>query len=276
MPRPHLNRRKARAFALELGGAYATNRLSAYANAVAFRTFVALIPLTLLGIALLGVTGEQKVWARTIGPAIQKRVLPKVFAGINASVEQIFSSDGTLLIVFAAALAFFDVTLAVRTTMRALNEITGTATGDKRPRLLRLAVSCALAAVVIVCIVGAVLVVIAGGRIADSTGGVTHFGFGVLRWLVGLALLGLAIGLVFRYGSYESRSKTWVSVGSVAIIVAWVVESLGFRWFVTSVASYRSGPGILLAFLVLTTYVYTSSMVFLVGAQLNELLRAKT
>jgi membrane protein len=275
VPRPRLTPREARAFALELRNLYAKNRLATYANAVAFRTFVAMIPLSLLGIAVLGVSGEKRIWTRTIAPAIQKRVLPKVFEGINASVEQIFSSDGTLLIVFAAALAFFDVFLAVRTTISALNEITGSADDDTRPRLLRLAVSCALAAVVIVCIVGALLVVIAGGRIADSTGGLAHFGFGVLRWLVGLALLGLAIGLVFRYGPYASRSKTWVSVGSVAIVVAWVVESLGFQWFVTSVANYRSGPGILLAFLVLTTYVYTSSMVFLVGAQLNELLRAK-
>jgi membrane protein len=272
--RPRLTRRKAVALVREIVEAFAKNRLLTYASAVAFRTFVALIPLTLLGIALLGATGQEKVWRRTLAPPIEKRVLPPVFDGINATVQQIFTTGGSLLIVFAAVLTLLDVSSAVRATMSALNEITGSATGDKRPLWVRLAVSFGLGALVIVCLVGAVLVVVAGGRVAGSAGGLVHFGIGVVRWLIGLVLLSLAIALVFRYGPYASRSKTWVSVGSAAIIVAWVIESLGFKWFISSVANYRTGPGILAAFLVLTTYVYVSSIVFLVGAQLNELLES--
>jgi membrane protein len=272
VPRPRLTRRKALALLREIVDAFSQNRLLTYASAVAFRTFVALIPLTLLGIALLGATGEQKIWKRTLAPAIEKRVLPAVFDGIDATVQQIFATGGALLIVFAAVLALLDVSSAVRATMSALNEITGRATRDERPLWLRLAVSLALAAVVIVCLVGAILVVVAGGRIAGSAGGLLHFALGVARWLIGLALLSLAIALVFRFGPYESRSKTWVSVGSVAIIVAWVVTSLLFKWFITAAANFRTGPGILAGFLVLTTYVYVSSIVVLVGAQLNELL----
>jgi membrane protein len=270
---PRLTRRKALALAREIVDAFGEHRLLTYASAVAFRTLVALIPLTLLGIALLGSTGQRKIWERTLAPPIEKRVLPPVFAGIDATVQQILASDGALLIAFAAALALLDVSSAMRACMSALNEITNSK--DKRPTWLRFAVSFALAMATIVCLVGAVLVVVAGGRIAGSTGGLAHFAFGVVRWLVGLVLLGTAIALVFRYGPYQSRSKTWVSAGSVAIIVTWVAASLAFKWFVSSVANYRTGPGILAAFLVLTTYVYVSSVIFLVGAQLNELVRVE-
>jgi uncharacterized BrkB/YihY/UPF0761 family membrane protein len=61
----------------------------------------------------------------------------------------------------------------------------------------------------------------------------------------------------------------------VLIVGVWLVTSLVFRWFVASVANYRSGPGVLAAFLVLTTYVYTSSIIFMVGIQLDDLLRAE-
>lgn len=271
-----LTRRKALAFTRELIDTFAANRLLTYASAVAFRAFVALIPLTLLGVALLGATGQEKIWKRTLAPPIESRVLPQVFDGVNATVHQIFTTGGVLLIAFASVLTLLDVSSAVRATMSALNEITGTATGDERPLWLRLAVSFGLAAAVIVCLVGAVLVVVAGGRVAGSAGGLTHVGFGIARWLVGLVLMSLAIALVFRYGPYESRSKTWVSVGSIAIIVAWVIMSLAFKWFIASAANFRSGPGILAAFLVLTTYVYVSSIVFLVGAQLNELLETES
>jgi membrane protein len=271
---PRIDRRKAASLVREIVDQFGEHRLLTYASAVAFRTLVALIPLTLLGIALLGATGQRKIWDDTLSPPIEQRVLLPVFSGINATVQQILTSGGAFLIGFAAVLALLDVSSAVRAIMSGLNEITNSK--DKRPTWRRFAVSYAIAAATIFCLVGAILVVVAGGRVAGSTGGLTHFGFGVLRWIVGLVLLGAAVALVFRYGPYKARSSAWVSAGSVAIVVAWVVASLAFRWFVTSVANYKSGPGILAAFLVLTTYVYVSSIIFLVGAQLNELLQAES
>ena len=273
MPRVRLSRHKALALARELVDASGENRLLTYAGSVAFRTLVALIPLTLLGVALLGALGQQRVWDRTLAPPIEQRVLLPVFAGINATVEKIFSTGGSLLIVFAALLALFNVSSAVLTCMNSLNEILGTR--DRRGTRRRLALSVVLALAVIVCLGGAVLLVTAGGRIAGSSGGLVHFGVGVLRWFVALVLLGLVVALVVRYGPSRPQSKTWVSVGSAMIVFAWVVASLVFKWFVSSVASYRSGPGILAAFLVLTTYVYVSSIIFLVGVQIDELLRRR-
>ena len=273
MPRARFSRHKALALAREVVDASGENRLLTYAGSVAFRTLVALIPLTLLGVALLGALGQQRVWNRTLAPPIEQRVLLPVFAGINATVEKIFSTGGSLLIVFAALLALFNVSSAVLTCMNSLNEILGTR--DRRGTRRRLALSVVLALAVIVCLVGAVLLVTAGGRIAGSSGGLVHFGVGVLRWFVALVLLGLAVALVVRYGPSRPQSKTWVSVGSATIVFAWVVASVVFKWFVSSVASYRSGPGILAAFLVLTTYVYVSSIIFLVGVQIDELLRRR-
>jgi membrane protein len=257
------------ALARELAQKFGENRLMTYASAVAFRTFVALVPLALLGIALLGAFGQQKVWHRTLAPPLEKRFLPQVFDGINATVERIFQQGGWLLIAFAIALTIYYVSSAVRSIMSSLNEIDGTKEG--RGTLARYAVSLGLTVAVVVCLGGAILLVTAGGRLAGSSGGVLHVGLGILRWLAAILLLALMIGIVVNYGSYQRHSKTWVSTGTAAIVLAWVVMSLVFKWFVSSVANYRTGPGILAAFLVLATYVYFSSIVFLVGIQLDEL-----
>jgi uncharacterized BrkB/YihY/UPF0761 family membrane protein len=58
------------------------------------------------------------------------------------------------------------------------------------------------------------------------------------------------------------------------IVAAWLASSLLFRWFVASVATYRTGPGVLAAFLVLTTYVYVSAISFMACVQLDALLRS--
>src|SRR5262249_58537205 len=43
------------------------------ATAIGFRMLIALVPLSLLGLALLGVTGSEHVWNDTIGPPPRPR-----------------------------------------------------------------------------------------------------------------------------------------------------------------------------------------------------------
>jgi uncharacterized BrkB/YihY/UPF0761 family membrane protein len=76
-----------------------------------------------------------------------------------------------------------------------------------------------------------------------------------------------------RFAPVEPRTKRWASVGSLMVILAWVAESMIFKLFVTEVANFKTATGSLAVFLVLTGYVYTSSIIFLVGVELDELFR---
>ena len=49
--------------------------------------------------------------------------------------------------------------------------------------------------------------------------------------------------------------------------------TLVFSWFVTNVANFKTAPGQLAVFLVLSTYAYLSANIFLVGVQADELMR---
>src|SRR3954469_1988920 len=93
------------------------------ASAIGFRMLIALVPLTLLGLALLGVTGHAHVWDDTIGPSIQRRVIAPAYRGIGASVQRIFNSSGASLIALASVLALLDVSGAVRSCMSGMNKI---------------------------------------------------------------------------------------------------------------------------------------------------------
>jgi hypothetical protein len=52
-----------------------------------------LVPLTLLGLALLGAFGLEDVWCDSLGPAIEKRVTGPFYKGIDYTVEQIFKEN---------------------------------------------------------------------------------------------------------------------------------------------------------------------------------------
>ena len=93
------------------------------AAAIALQSFVAMVALMLFGLALLGATGHEHVWFGQIAPQVKVKMLPEVYAGIAASVTKVFQADSMGLIIFAALLAVWEVSGAVRACMSALSRV---------------------------------------------------------------------------------------------------------------------------------------------------------
>lgn len=254
----------------ELRRRFAEHELPVYASAIAFRGLIAVIPLALLGLGLLGALGLQDTWSNSIAPAIEPRVLPAVYDGLNASVEKIFSSSTAGLIVFAAALTVWDLSLGMAAVMRALNHVHDVK--EDRSLVRRATVAVALALGVAACAIGAILLLVAAPR----AHGTFHALFGILRWLISPLLLGLAVGLIVRYAPAQKPEARWASAGSLLVIVVWLVATLLFKLWITYVANFKSAIGTLTGLLLLTTYFFVSSAIFIVGAELDELLRKET
>jgi membrane protein len=249
---------------------FAEHGLLTFASAIAFRTLVALVPLTLLGLALLGVFGLEDVWTDTVAPALQAHLTLPVFNGIDYTVEKIFTTDSTSLIALATVLVLWDMTWAVNVVTQALNRIYGVE--ERRSKVRRIAVAAGLGVAVVVCLIAAVLVQSVAPAIAD--GGLDAL-LSIVRWPVAILFLWAAVTVLFRYAPAEHRDVRWASAGSLIVIATWLVASGLFRLWVTDVANFKSATGSLTVFLVLTSYVLVSALIFLVGAELDELARRK-
>jgi membrane protein len=248
---------------------FAKHALLDHASAMAFQVLKAIVPLTLLGLALLGALGQERVWRNTLAPGIKPHVQPATFHAIDVAVQKIFSTEAGGLIVFASLLAAWYISGSVRGVMTGLNQIYEHK--ETRPWKVRYAISFALGAAIAVCVIGAMLAVLAGPALARH--GFLQVAVDIGRWLVAIVLLLLAVGLLVRFAPVEPRSTTWVTGGSLLVILAWVAASMTFKLFVTDVANFKTATGSLAVFLVLSGYVYTSSIIFLVGVELDELLR---
>jgi membrane protein len=249
---------------------FSEHELPIYASAIAFRALISVIPLTLLGLGLLSALGLQDTWHNSIAPAIKPRVLPEVYAGINASAEKILSNGTAGLIAFAAALALWDLSLGVSAIMRALNHVHDAK--EDRSSLRRALTALALATGVGVCVIAAILLLIA----APLANGALHWILGILRWVLAPLLLGLGVGLLVRFAPAQKPESRWASVGSLLVIGTWIVVTLLFRLWVTYVADFKTAIGTLTGLLLVTTYFFVSSAIFLIGAELDELLRKQT
>ena len=148
---------------------------------------------------------------------------------------------------------------------------------DRRSFMRRFTLSCALAAAVGVLLLLAAVVARFGGAAAEAVLGdgalATTAGL-ALRWGLVFALLLLAVGLLAHFAPAKRRPARWVSFGALLSVGGWVVMSLIFSWYVTSVADYGSIFGSLATVIVAMEYLYLSSIVFLTGIQVDSLARS--
>ena len=112
--------------------------------------------------------------------------------------------------------------------------------------------------------------------VAPRANGSLHVLFGILRWLLAPLLLVLAIGLIVRFAPAQKPDARWASVGSLLVVVVWIIATLLFKLWITYVANFKSAVGTLTGLLLVTTYFFVSSAIFIVGAELDELLRKET
>jgi membrane protein len=259
---------RSKDIAREISGTFRAHGLATYTSAIAFRALVALVPLTLLALGLLGALGLQGVWNDTVAPAIARHVTPEVYSGIDASVQNILTSSTAGLIAFASLLALWHLTVAVSGVAAALNRIHDVE--DDRPWSRRALLYLGLALATALGLVGTLLFMTAAPR---AGGGVVHVVLGLGRWVVAVLALVVVVGLLMRYAPAQHPQVGWASAGSLAVVGCWIVASLGFRWWVSSVANFKTATGSLTVFLVLTAYLFVSVAIFIAGAQLDELLR---
>jgi membrane protein len=239
------------------------------ASGISFAVMKALVPLTLLGLAMLGAVGQRHVWKETMFPALKPHVQPATARAIDTAVEKIFSTDSASLIVFASIVALWYISGSVRGVMTATNRIYEC--DETRSWKVRYPLSIGLAAAIAVCVIAAALAVLAAPALVSS--GALEVVVTIGRWLVAVVLLAVAVGLLVRYAPVEPRPNAWISGGSLLVILAWVAASMIFRLLVTTVLNFRTATGGLAVFLVLSAYVYTSSIIFLLGVEVDELLR---
>lgn len=94
-----------------------------------------------------------------------------------------------------------------------------------------------------------------------------------------LLALGGAAGAatLYRYGPDRARARwVWLTPGSVAAAIGWVVLTLGFGAYIARVGDYSATYGSLSAIVVLLTWLDLSSYVLLLGAEFNSELEHQT
>jgi membrane protein len=259
---------------IQLVEAFMENKLLIWASAIAFRAAVAVIPLTLFALGLMGFLGLSELWTAELAPRLAAASSVSAFMVINDTVGKVLGQGQLFWMTIGAVVTVWAVSNTVRCTMHALNAVYETE--EDRPFLEQFLVSVGLGLAAMVALLGAVACAQGLPALVKSVLGegavAAVLGF-VIGWLAALCLLGLALGLMLRAGPDKSRPPAWVSFGAVLTVVLWVLASVLFGLYLTNLASYDSVFGALATAFVALEYLYLSSVVLLAGVQVDSIVR---
>src|SRR4051794_6723285 len=99
------------------------NDLLAFASAIAFRIAFALIPLTLLGLGLLGSFGLDEIWRSNVAPDLKGEVSSSAFQVIDQTVLHVLTAKQLAWATLGAVIAIWEVSSGMRGVMDVLNRI---------------------------------------------------------------------------------------------------------------------------------------------------------
>jgi membrane protein len=107
--------------------------------------------------------------------------------------------------------------------------------------------------------------------LASDAGDAGRLALQILRWPILAVVMVVGIGLLYRFATKERTPARWgvVSAGSVVAMIGWLVVSALFAVYTANFASYSKTYGALASIVVLLLWLWLSSLLVLVGAELD-------
>jgi membrane protein len=226
------------------------------------------VPLVLVGLAGLSLAGERSFYTRHIAPTLETHLSADAFGIANRTALRVMSGHALFWATIGFAITLWGVGAALRAMMTPLNAIYGAR--ETRSWIQRLLISLGVGLIVIVCILLAAAAVLSGRLVHPN--GVAGLALFLLRWLLALTLLLGSIAAIIRLVPAKKRPARWITLGSVLSVVCWVVATIGFDAYISTV-SYSSFYGGLGGVILLLIYLHVSAIAFLLGVTVDSQLR---
>jgi membrane protein len=247
------------------------DNVSMLAGGVAFFGFLAIFPALIALVSLYGLVADPAQAAQTLQSVTSG--LPETTKPLIADQLQSVVSAGngglTTGLIIATLAALFSASSGTQNLMAAINiayDETETR-GAVKLRLLALALTIGAILFVIV----AIALVAVAPLVLDRLGPAGQLIGQVVRWVLLVVLVVVALAVLYRVAPDRDAPRfSWVTLGSVAATVLWVLGSVVFSLYVNNFGSYNKTYGALAGVVVLMLWMYLTSYIVLLGAEINS------
>lgn len=265
--------------AVRLYGSFFEDRVMLIAAGATFYLLLALFPAFAVFVSLYGIVADPNTISEHI--AFIGQFLPQAGTELlESQLARLVSEDpASLSVGFITGLLFslWSANNGVKTLFEAMN----VAYGEQEKRsFLKLnvvafcftlgAVFAGILLIVVVGVVPAIMAVFGLSSLTDAL-------IAAMRWPVVFVIIIFGIGLVYRYGPSRNRAKwKWVIFGSTLTAFVWLGASIAFSYYLQNFANYNATYGSLGAVIGFMMWVWISSLIFIIGAEINAEMEHQT
>ena len=259
------------------GLAFYDDQMTHHAAALTYYCLMSLFPVALLSASLLGVVGQYPETYDAIIGYLREVAPASVVAPLDSSLERALRNKGTATttLVIGVVLAFYGTTGVLEAARRALN-VVFEVEGGGRSFLRRKTIDVASTILLLALLLPTAVLVFVGGRFADDLLGFIGLGptaaqiWSIARWPAAVAVA----MLVFAYVYYvtpdvRQRSFRWVTPGAIVGVLLWLLASVAFSEYISSVADVGAIYGTFAGAIVLVAWMWLTNVALLFGAELN-------
>ncbi|HVX79225.1 MAG TPA: YihY/virulence factor BrkB family protein [Bradyrhizobium sp.] len=255
------------------------DRLLAIAAGVVFYALLAVFPAITALVSFYGLFADPSTISKNLQTLAL--MLPEgSFQIVQDQIARVLAKGNTelgLTFLFGLAFALWSANAGVKAIIDALNVVYEER--EKRSfihlNLLSLAFTTAGIAALLVMVGAVVAMPLALNRLGLEPEG--RLIVSLARWPLLFVVLLIALGLLYRFGpSRRPAQWRWLSVGSLAATLLWIVGSALLSWYLSNFGNYSATYGSLGAAIGLMTWMWMSAIIVLCGAELNSEIEHQT
>ncbi|MDQ2747442.1 MAG: YihY/virulence factor BrkB family protein, partial [Acidobacteriota bacterium] len=256
--------------------------LMSSAAQVAFYFAFALFPLLLFIVTLFGLVLEGADDLRTEMFYYLRQVMPlSAYDLVKNTIEEVTKNSSGGKLTIGILIAIWSASAGIDSVRVALNGVYNLP--EKRAywktKLISLSMTLGLGALITIALGG----VFYGSKFTMLLLNTLNlpiqspFILGILQWLIVLLVLLSIFAIIYNYLPAHKEPKwVWISPGTIAGIVLWLLLSYSFRLYLEFFNSYAKTYGSLGAMIILMLWLYLTALVILIGGSINAVLQEHT
>jgi membrane protein len=192
---------------------------------------------------------------------------------LETFVSEVVASNGGPAIILGALGALWAASAGVGSAMKALNRAYDVEEdrGFIKRKLVALLLTLAFGGLIL----AAAILIGTGQFMAAEIGEALGWRSELItlwNWLTlpaAVILVMLAVSLLYWLGPNTRQSYRWITPGAVLFTFAWIAASLAFAFYISNFAAYNRTYGSLAAVIILLLWLNWTSLILVVGGELN-------
>ncbi len=258
------------------------DHVAAFAGNLTYKALFAIFPFFTLVLSLLGLFNATNLITSIIESAQGALPSPAV-TFLKTQILPLTQSQANSAFTFGAvisiALALWGVSGAFRSIMEAMNVMYEVE--EDRPAWKMYGISIFISLAVVVLMLTAFGIVIFGGSVGGGLAGA--FGlegtfqtvWSIVQWPIVACIVLFTFAIIYFFAPAAKQKFAWISPGAFLAFVFWLLFSLAFSYYVGTFGgsdSYSATYGSLASVIILLLYIYYSSFIMLIGAEMNQVI----